>query len=105
MINMIFGVTFTWKKGRGQFCIKRTTGFTLMLTRGNRDSGSKKDGKPGQTSLMTCRSQSCTNTTIETATAVHLSRPDEAPTEIALGQNFHEQRMVEGESMDEKVMK
>ena len=102
---MIFGVTFTWKKGRGGFCVKRTTGFTVMLTRGSRDSGSKKDGKPEQTSYITCRSQSFTNTTIETATAVHLSRPEEAPTKIALGQNFHEKCVVEGEGIDEKVTK
>jgi hypothetical protein len=102
---MIFGVTFTRKKGRGAFCIKRTTGFTVMLTRGSRDSGRKKDGKPEQTSYITCRSQSFTNTTIETATAVHLSRPEEAPTKIALGHNFHEKCVVEGEGIDEKVMK
>jgi hypothetical protein len=100
---MIFGVTFTWKKGMGGFCIKRTTGFTVMLTRGSRGSGSKKDERPGQASIITCRSQSFTNTTIETATAVHLSRPEEVPTKIALGQNFHGKCAVEGEGIDEKV--
>jgi hypothetical protein len=99
---MIFGVTFTWKKGRGEFCIRRTTGFTVMLTRGSRDSSSKKNGKSEQTSYITCRSQSSTNTTIEAATAVHLSRPEEAPTKIALTQNFHEKCAVEG-GTDEKV--
>ena len=82
---MIFGVTFTWKKGREGFCIKRATGFTVMLIRGSRDSGSKKDRKLGQTSYITYRSQSFTNTTIKTVIAMHLSRLEEAPTQIALG--------------------
>jgi hypothetical protein len=69
----------------------------VMLTRGNRDSGSKKDGKLGQPSLITCRSQSFTNTTIDAVTTRHLSRSEEAPTKITLGQNFHEQCVVKGE--------
>ena len=76
-----------------------------MLTRGNRESGSKKDGKSGQSSFITCRSQSFTDTTVESATAVNLSRPEGAPTKIALGQGPNEKCVLEGESMDDKVAK
>jgi hypothetical protein len=105
LINIIFRVTFTQKKGRGVFCIKRTTGFTVILTRSSRDSGRKKNKKPEQTLYITCRSQSFTNTTIKTATAVHLSRPEEALTKIALGHNFYKKCVVEGKGINKKVMK
>jgi hypothetical protein len=75
-----------------------------MLTRGKRDSGSNEDGKLGDASgsFMACRSQSFTYTTIEKATAIHLSRPEEVPTKIALRQNLHNQCVVEDGSLAEK---
>jgi hypothetical protein len=83
---------------------KRSEAMRLFQT-SSRDSGSKEDEKPEQALYITCRSQSFTNTTIETATAVHLSRPEEAPTKIALGQHFHDKCALEGEGIDEKVAK
>jgi hypothetical protein len=77
----------------------------VILTRGSRDLGSKKGEKPGQALYITYRSQSFTNTTIKTATAVYLSRPEEVPTKIALGRNFHDKCVMEDEGIDEKVIK
>ena len=74
---MIFGFTFTSKKGKGELCRKKTTGFTLMLTRGTKDWRKKRAGKGGDGSFITCRSDCFTTTEIETATAVYLSTPEE----------------------------
>jgi hypothetical protein len=84
---MIFGFTFTSKKGKGELCRKKTTGFTLMLTRGSRDWRRKRAGKgrDGFPSFVTCRSECFSTTVVETATAVYLSRPEELPTKIELG--------------------
>jgi len=58
-----------------------------MVTRGTRGSRRKGAGKggDGSPSFITCRSQYFTTTAIETATAVHLSRPEELPIQIELG--------------------
>jgi hypothetical protein len=84
---MIFGFTFTSKKGKGELCRKKTTGFTLLVTRGTRGSRRKGAGKggDGSPSFITCRSQYFTNNAIETATAVCLSKPEELPIQIELG--------------------
>jgi hypothetical protein len=84
---MIFGFTFTSKKGKGELCRKKTTGFTLMVTRGTRGSRRKGAGKGGggSPSFITCRSQYFTTAAVETATAVYLSRPEELPIQIELG--------------------
>jgi hypothetical protein len=86
---MIFGFTFTSRKGKGELCRKKTTGFTLMLTRGTRGwrrKEARKRGK-GSPSFITCRSECFSTTAVETATAVYLSRPEEPPTQIELGGN------------------
>jgi hypothetical protein len=82
---MIFGFTFTSKKGKGELCRKKTTGFTLMLTRGTKDWRKKRAGKGGDGSFITCRSDCFTTTEIETATAVYLSTPEEVPMKISVG--------------------
>jgi hypothetical protein len=76
-----------------------------MLTRGNRDSGNKKDRKLELTLSITCRSQSFTNITIKTATAMHFSKLEEVLTEIALRQSFYKKCVVEGEGINEKATK
>jgi hypothetical protein len=84
---MIFGFTFTSKRGKGELCRKKTTGFTLMLTRGRKDWRKKRARKGGDGSFITCRSDCFTTTEIETATAVYLSKPEEFPTQISVGGN------------------
>jgi hypothetical protein len=84
---MIFGFTFTSKKGKGDLCRKKTTGFTLMLTKKTKDWRKKRAGKRGDGSFITCRSNCFTTTEIETATAVYLSKPEESPTQISVGGN------------------
>jgi hypothetical protein len=83
---MIFGFTFTSKKGKWELRCKRTTGFTLILTRGTRGWGRKKATKGGSGSplFIICRSECFSTTAIKTATAVYLSRPEELPTRIKL---------------------
>lgn len=76
---MIFGFTFTSKKGKGELCRTKNAGFTLMLTRGTKGWRSKS-----APSFMICRSERFSNTAVETATAVHLTRPEGPPTEIEL---------------------
>jgi hypothetical protein len=84
---MIFGFTFTSKKGKGELCRKKTIGFTLIVTKGTRGSRRKGAGKEGDgsPSFVTCRSQYFTTTAIETATAVCLSKLEELPIQIKLG--------------------
>jgi hypothetical protein len=84
---MIFKFTFTSKKGKGELCRKKTTRFTLMLTRGTRGWRRKEAGKGGNGSplFITCRSECFSTTAVETATAVYLSRPEELLKQIELG--------------------
>jgi hypothetical protein len=90
---MIFGFTFTSKKGKGELCRKKTTGFTLMLTRGTRGWRRKEARKRGNgsPSFIICRSDCFSTTAVETATAVYLSRPKEPPTQIELGEDSEAQ--------------
>jgi hypothetical protein len=84
---MIFGFTFTSKKGKGELCRKKTTRFTLIVTRGTKGLRRKGAGKggDGSPSFITCQSQYFTTTAIETATTMYLSRPEEPPIQIELG--------------------
>ena len=69
---MIFGFTFTSKKGKGELCCKKTTGFTLILIKGTKDQRKKRAGKGGNSLFITCRSNCFTITEIEIAIAVYL---------------------------------
>jgi len=93
---MIFGFTFTSKKGKGELCRKKTTGFTFMLTRGTKDWRKKRAGKGGDSSFITCRSDGFTTTETETATAVYFSKPEEFPIQISVRGNSE----AEGDAFD-----
>jgi hypothetical protein len=98
---MIFGFTFTSKRGKGEFCRKKTIGFTLMVTRGKKNSHMRTVETRGSSPLfITCRSERF-STAVETATAVHLSKPVGLPTEISLGGNL-EARGDLSDHVDEK---
>ena len=81
---MIFGFTFTSKKGKGELCRKKTTGFTLILIRGTKDQRKKRAGKGGDSSFIICRSDYFTTTEIKTVTAVYLSKPEEVLMKISI---------------------
>jgi hypothetical protein len=76
---MIFGFTFISKKGKGKLYRKKTTGFTLIVIRETKDLYRKGAGKRGDGSplFIIYRSQYFTTTTIEIATTIYLSRPEE----------------------------
>ncbi len=71
-----------------------------MVTRGKKNSHMKSTGKmrDRSPSFITCQSEYFTTTAVETATAVHLSRPVALPTQIAVDGNSE----TEGDNVDEK---
>jgi hypothetical protein len=91
---MIFGFIFTLKKGKGELCCKKTTEFTLMLTRGTRGSRRKRTRKGADSPplFITCRSECFSTTAVETATAVYASRLKELLTQIEL--RLRKQRVI-----------
>jgi hypothetical protein len=49
---MIFGFTFTLKKGKREFCYKKTIRFTLILVKGTKGWRRKKAKKERDGSLL-----------------------------------------------------
>lgn len=98
---MIFGFTFISKKGKGEFCRKKTIRFTLIVIRGKRNSHIRTVETRGSSPLfIKCQSKRF-STAIKTATAMHLSKLVGLLTEIALGGNL-EARGDSFNNMDKK---